>query len=192
MKKNRFGLLLFIIGIGFTLYPAIVHFQQGKEIEQLEMALEMIQNDKMEEDFLTINMDELQDVVRLSIPSIDLDQPVLATLSEENLNVALTQIKQNQVLGKGNFTIAGHLSTVDGRFFNRLPEVQIGEQVFITSGTDIYTYEIESNEVIEATDVNVLDDDENKSEITLITCTPSGKKRVAVKGRLVHIESSIE
>ena len=110
----------------------------------------------------------------LSVPSIDLYQPILETLSDDNLNVALTQIKEDQVLGSGNFTVAGHLSSepVDGRHFNRLPEVQIGDEVSVLTDKQVYTFTEDSREVTEETDVDVLDDG-NQSEIT---CTPSEKK----------------
>ena len=188
-KKANFrkiiGFLFVVIGISCMLFPIYFYVQQGREIEQLHQKLNIIQ----ESDVTHIEKKEesLGQVMMLSIPSIDLYQPILDTLSDDNLNVALTQIKEEQVLGSGNFTVAGHLSSVDGRHFNRLPEVQIGDEVSVLTDKQVYTFTVDSREVIEATDVDVLDDG-NQSEITLITCTPSGKKRLAVKGYLVDVE----
>ena len=188
-KKANFrkiiGLLFVVIGISCMLFPIYFYVQQGREIEQLHQKLNLIQ----ESDVTQIEKKEasLGQVMMLSIPSIDLYQPILETLSDDNLNVALTQIKEDQVLGSGNFTVAGHLSSVDGRHFNRLPEVQIGDEVSVLTDKQVYTFTVDSREVIEATDVDVLDDGD-QSEITLITCTPSGKKRLAVKGYLVDVE----
>ena len=188
-KKANFrkiiGFLFVVIGISCMLFPIYFYVQQGREIEQLYQKLNLIQ----ESDVTHIEKKEesLGQVMMLSIPSIDLYQPILDTLSDDNLNVALTQIKEEQVLGSGNFTVAGHLSSVDGRHFNRLPEVQIGDEVSVLTDKQVYTFTVDSREVIEATDVDVLDDG-NQSEITLITCTPSGKKRLAVKGYLVDVE----
>ena len=188
-KKANFrkiiGLLFVVIGISCMLFPIYFYVQQGREIEQLHQKLNIIQESEVTH--IEKKEESLGQVMMLSIPSIDLYQPILETLSDDNLNVALTQIKEDQVLGSGNFTVAGHLSSVDGRHFNRLPEVQIGDEVSVLTDKQVYTFTVDSREVIEATDVDVLDDGD-QSEITLITCTPSGKKRLAVKGYLVDVE----
>ena len=188
-KKANFrkiiGLLFVVIGISCMLFPIYFYVQQGREIEQLHQKLNIIQESEVTH--IEKKEESLGQVMMLLIPSIDLYQPILETLSDDNLNVALTQIKEDQVLGSGNFTVAGHLSSVDGRHFNRLPEVQIGDEVSVLTDKQVYTFTVDSREVIEATDVDVLDDGD-QSEITLITCTPSGKKRLAVKGYLVDIE----
>ena len=188
-KKANFrkiiGLLFVVIGISCMLFPIYFYVQQGREIEQLHQKLNITQESEVTH--IEKKEESLGQVMMLSIPSIDLYQPILETLSDDNLNVALTQIKEDQVLGSGNFTVAGHLSSVDGRHFNRLPEVQIGDEVSVLTDKQVYTFTVDSREVIEATDVDVLDDG-GQSEITLITCTPSGKKRLAVKGYLVDVE----
>ena len=183
--RKIFGLLFVVIGISCMLFPIYFYVQQGREIEQLHQKLNIIQESEVTH--IEQKEESLSQVMMLLIPSIDLYQPILETLSDDNLNVALTQIKEDQVLGSGNFTVAGHLSSVDGRHFNRLPEVQIGDEVSVLTDKQVYTFTVDSREVIEATDVDVLDDGV-QSEITLITCTPSGKKRLAVKGYLVDIE----
>ena len=183
--RKIIGILFVVIGISCMLFPIYFYVQQGREIEQLYQKLNIIQESKVTH--IEKKEESLDQVMMLSIPSIDLYQPILETLSDDNLNVALTQIKEEQVLGSGNFTVAGHLSSVDGRHFNRLPEVQIGDKVSVLTDKQVYTFTVDSREVIEATDVDVLDDGD-QSEITLITCTPSGKKRLAVKGYLVDVE----
>lgn len=183
--RKIIGLLFVVIGISCMLFPIYFYVQQGREIEQLHQKLNIIQESKVTH--IEKKEESLGQVMMLSIPSIDLYQPILETLSDDNLNVALTQIKEEQVLGSGNFTVAGHLSSVDGRHFNRLPEVQIGDEVSVLTDKQVYTFTVDSREVIEATDVDVLDDGD-QSEITLITCTPSGKKRLAVKGYIVDVE----
>ena len=183
--RKIFGLLFVVIGISCMLFPIYFYVQQGREIEQLHQKLNIIQESEVTH--IEQKEESLSQVMMLLIPSIDLYQPILETLSDDNLNVALTQIKEDQVLGSGNFTVAGHLSSVDGRHFNRLPEVQIGDEVSVLTDKQVYTFTVDSREVIEATDVDVLDDGD-QSEITLITCTPSGKKRLAVKGYIVDVE----
>ncbi len=190
MKK--LGSLLFLIGVGFMFYAIFIEEKQKEDISQLQSALEAIQNtDKTEsieqevESSLNISKDDLREVIMLKIPSIDLEAPVLPETTQKNLNVALTQIKKNQVPGKGNFTVAGHNSAVYGRHFNRLDEVDKNDKIYLTDEDNQFVYQVVSKKVIDPTDVDVLNDTPGQSEITLITCTISGVKRVAVKGQLM-------
>lgn len=178
------GVFLFCVGIGLIMYPMYFHYKQGNEIAQLEQALQQIESN--EDDGDNSDTELLQDTIRLIIPSIELNQPILPTTTEDNLNVALTQIKSNQEVGSGNFTIAGHLSTKEGRHFNQLPNVQVGAVVQLLKDEKLFTYKVDSKHIVEATDVAILNDKEEISEITLITCTPDGTQRLAVKGHLVQ------
>ena len=189
---RKIGGLFFVIGIVFLVYSFLIEQKQKEDINQLYSALETIRNtDKSESikqelsDSLNLDDMELTDVLTLSIPSIDLEAPVLPETTVESLNVALTQIKKNQVPGKNNFTIAGHNSAVYGRHFNRLDELEYGDRIYLIDGKKKFAYKVESKTVISPTDLEVLNNVEGKSEITLITCTLNGTKRIAVKGRLI-------
>ena len=150
------------------------------ESEGMEpIALEQIEN-------LSLTKEQLENVMELEIPYINIKQYILDETTDENLNIALTQIKPDQQPGIGNFTVAGHRGYRDGRHFSNLAKVPIGEKVYLHVDDKTLIYEIVSSEVIEPTFVEVLDDKEGKNEITLITCTVSGAKRVAVKGELVY------
>ena len=190
--KNTVGFLLLFIGVLLIAYPFYKEWEQNKEVRALEEALSLIENaDGNEVDLtniedLTLSKDEVENVLELEIPFIDMKHLVLDKTTDENLNIALTQIKQNQTPGSGNFTIAGHRGYRDGRHFSNLSSVPVGEMAYLHTKDKTYVYEIVSSEVIEDTDVQVLDDHDDLDELTLITCTISGKNRVAVKGNLVE------
>lgn len=190
--KNTVGFLLLLAGVLLIAYPFYKEWEQNKEVRALENALSLIENaDGNEVDLtniedLTLSKDEVENVLELEIPFIDMKHLVLDKTTDENLNIALTQIKQNQTPGSGNFTIAGHRGYRDGRHFSNLSSVPVGEMAYLHTKDKTYVYEIVSSEVIEDTDVQVLDDHDNLDELTLITCTISGKNRVAVKGNLVE------
>ncbi|MCG3087954.1 class D sortase [Sporosarcina sp. MB25] len=192
-KKSILGILFLLTGLVLVSIPLYVEWNQNKEVKAMEQALSLIaQSDGTEPvaldaiPNLTLTEDELTHVMELEIPYIDMKQHILEKTTDENLNIALTQIKPDQVPGVGNFTVAGHRGYRDGRHFSNLAKVPIGEKVYLHAGEDTYVYEIKSSEVIEPTFVEVLDDTQGKNEITMITCTISGKKRVAVKGELVE------
>jgi len=79
----------------------------------------------------------------LKIPSINLSLPILKGDTKTNLNIGVCEVKSSGALGStGNYILAGHYSKIRGRFFNRLPEIQIGASVFISSYTHSYEYEV--------------------------------------------------
>lgn len=188
--KKALGAILLFAGIGLMLYPFLIERQQAKGTESLEQALALIDTGEPANlDELPVSQADLEGTFSLEIPSIGLEQYILPETTEENLNLALTQIKPDQVPGQGNFTIAGHRGWRDGRHFSNLSEVAIGEQVMLHADGQTFVYEITESAVIPPTAVEVLDDQPDVDELTLITCTVSGKDRLAVKGKLVETES---
>lgn len=189
--KKTIGISLMLAGILLIAYPFYKEWEEAKEVRALENALALIESSEDGEvdlstiEDLTLSQEALENVLELEIPYIDMNHQVLDQTTDKNLSLALTQIKENQTPGIGNFTIAGHRGYRDGRHFSNLDEVPVGEKAYLHTKNKTYVYEITSSEVIEATDVDVLDDQEDLKELTLITCTISGRQRVAVKGKLI-------
>lgn len=194
--KLFLGLVLLVAGVALIATPFYHEWQQQKELRALDDALAMIEDesDSSESDYEVADRkftkEELESVYELEIPSIGLNQKVLGETTEENLNMSLAQIKQDQVPGEGNFTIAGHRGYRGDRHFRDLPNVENGEEVHLTADGKTYIYEINKSEVIEATDVDVLDETDDKDEITMITCTIGGQQRISVQGDLVDVISN--
>lgn len=179
--------MFFLVGLILITIPLVYEWKYAKQSAVLENALSLVNTDFQEGDFkdVSFSKDQLKKVLELEIPSIDLKQKVMNETTEENLKIALTQIKEGQVPGKGNFTIAGHRGYRGDRHFRKLPDVQIGEKVYLHAKGQTFVYEVTNSIVIKPTEVEVLKDTPGKNEITLITCTLSGLKRVVVKGKLV-------
>lgn len=194
--KKWIGILVIFLGLGLIAYPFYAEYEQNKEVQALEEAMELIMStdegkevDLSEIEHLPFTEEEIRNVMELEIPYLNIRHKVLDTTTPENLNLALTQIKEEQTPGEGNFTIAGHRGYRDGRHFSNLAEVPIGEEVYLHVGSTKYVYQITDRDVVEATDVHVLDDREGIDELTMITCTISGKQRVAVRAKLLDIVS---
>lgn len=192
-----------VIAIGFILVgvillsiPLYIEYEQSKQVRALEEALFLIQEaDGDEVDLssvadLSLSKDSLHHVMELEIPAIGLKQKVLNETSEETLAIALTQIKEQQVPGKGNFTIAGHRGYRDGRHFSNLAHVPVGSTVYLHDGGQTYVYEVKRSQVIEPTHVEILEDRPGEAELTMITCTVSGKQRVAVTAEFIEATPS--
>lgn len=108
----------------------------------------------------------------LRIPKINLEEAVKEGSTKSVLSSALGHVENTAFPGKnGNCCIAGHRNYVFGKYFNRLEEVTSGDIIEIETMNNIYTYEVDSIEVVEPEDVSVLDYSDGKN-LTLITCTP--------------------
>ncbi|WP_230309281.1 class D sortase [Planomicrobium sp. YIM 101495] len=197
MKVKRIlGWLLLATGLLCLATPLWIEWHHHQDVTALEEALSLVadaQDGETSKEVVAQNgftVQELEQVMELEIPSISLKQFVLSETTEENLNIALTQIKEHQQPGAGNFTIAGHRGYRDGRHFSKLDQVEAGEEIRLHAGGKTYVYVISGAAVIAETDVHVLNDTPDRTEITLITCTPSGKQRIAVTGELQEVIDS--
>ncbi|BAD66098.1 sortase [Shouchella clausii] len=191
-KRTLFiGMLLIIAGLALVAVPLTKEWQQANGVAQLEKALAAVQTgetiEKTDDSPSSWTKEQLEAVMELEIPAIDLKQYILDETTDENLALTLTQIKQEQVPGEGNFAVAGHRGYRGDRHFRQLPNVQKGDEIRLHADDGkTYIYVVKSTEIIEPTDVDVLNDGE-QPEITLITCTLSGQQRVAVKGDLIDV-----
>lgn len=111
----------------------------------------------------------------LNVDCLGLILPVKSDFSYANLNKAVCRYDGS--VYKDNMIIAGHNFS---RHFGRLKDAVTGSRVTFTDGDgNIFEYKIS-----EITQVNGADVEEMKSgdwDMTLFTCTLSGKSRVAVR-----------
>lgn len=122
--------------------------------------------------------------LRLIIPKLSLDVPVLEGATKDNLRVAVTHLEGTGRVGVvgENSVILGHRSFVTGQFFSELDKLQTGDTFSITSSTAKFEYEVIDQKIIDPSDVSVLSATPDQSLVTLITCHPrySSKQRLVV------------
>jgi len=166
-KKTLIGILFLLTGLVLVFYQFHKEWNHSKRVQAMEQALSLIaESEGMEPialeqiENLSLTKEQLENVMELEIPYINIKQYILDETTDENLNIALTQIKPDQQPGIGNFTVAGHRGYRDGRHFSNLAKVPIGEKVYLHVDDKTLIYEIVSSEVIEPTFVEVLDDKE--------------------------------
>lgn len=111
----------------------------------------------------------------LSIPKIDARLPVTAGVSEEQLKISEGWVMQTALIGSGgNAVIAGHRSYTYGKHFNRLGELEAGDEIFYTAadGTEM-CFAVSEILTVLPDDPAVFDAPaEGASQLTLYTCTP--------------------
>jgi sortase A len=142
---------------------------------------------------------------RIVIPRINKNVPLISVPNEKKWNKLEKIIQgglQNGVVvhpvshspgNFGNFFVTGHSSYYNwdkGRFkdvFALLHEVKIGDSVEVYWEGKLYKYRIQKRKVVAPSEIGVLNQPRDHSEITLMTCTPVGTNtnRLILKGELI-------
>jgi sortase A len=105
---------------------------------------------------------------RLEIPRLGVSAVVRAGSDARTLRLAIGHIPGTAFPGDpGNVGMAAHRDT----FFRRLGDVEIGDEVRVITPEGTFLYEVEGTQVVEPTDVWVLDPTDEPS-LTLVTCYP--------------------
>lgn len=123
----------------------------------------------------------------LSIPSISCKEVIREGSSKGTLAKALGHMEGTAFPGQiGNCAIAGHRNYNFGMYFNRLDEVELDDEITISTQTDTFTYKVTEIKVVEPEDLSVLEQGDD-TRVTLITCTPLyiATHRLIVIGELI-------
>ena len=125
-------------------------------------------------------------VATVSIPSLNLNYPVLSETDDELLKISPCKFWGPNPNEVGNFCIVGH-NYRNKKFFSKVPTLDIGETIELTdmSGRTL-TYKIYDKYTVDPTDVRCTSQlTSGKKEVTLITCTDDSQQRVVVKATQV-------
>lgn len=128
----------------------------------------------------------------LSIPDINLELPVFNGITYETMMYGAGTAKPNQQMGKGNYALASHtiFNTFNGNIvsnllFGNLVYAQTGQNIYLTDKDRVYEYKIDTIYKVNVSQGNIIEDHDEKKEITLYTCTTlSGDERLVVHGLL--------
>lgn len=139
----------------------------------------------------SLNFDKKLVIGLLLIPDLDMDLPILKGITDANLMVGAGTMRQDQVMGEGNYPLSGHNMKNKDLLFGALMDIEVGTQVIISDGQMIYEYEIYENLVVPDTAMDMILDkkaeERGKPIISLMTCYHSSKtgKRFFSLGELV-------
>ncbi|MFJ5769395.1 class D sortase [Psychrobacillus sp. NPDC093180] len=202
MMKKHIGNLLILIAISMLI---IVGHGMLKNKQHQEQLVESFANIKTEaatseskgsqptkdEDESTLSMERADDAMGiLTIDSIDLQAPVVRGAAPEKLNKALGTIDglDEPETINGTSAIAGHQSHVFGQFFNRLNELQIGDQFELETITETLRYEIFDIVVVKPENVDILKRQKGITLLSLVTCFPerSNQFRLVVQAKQIY------
>jgi sortase A len=75
---------------------------------------------------------------------------------------------------RGNVVISGHISSYqEGAVFKRLPEINVGDGVIVSTEDQDFLYRVVDKQVVLPTQIEVMNSTDEET-LTLITCVPDG------------------
>jgi sortase A len=131
-------------------------------------------------------------VAIIRIPAIGVDKAVVEGVSLKDLRKGPGHYPGTPLPGEeGNAAIAGHRTTY-GAPFNRLDELDAGDEILVTTLRGSYTYKVESKTVVRPDQVEVLDPTPTP-RLTLTTCHPkySASQRLVIAAGLAPGETAL-
>jgi sortase A len=125
-------------------------------------------------------------MARIAIPDIGVDKIVVEGVSLDDLKRGPGHYPDTPMPGQaGNSAIAGHRTTY-GAPFNRIDELDNGDEILITTSQGSFRYEVSGQQIVSPSQVEVLND-HGDNRLTLTACHPkySAAQRIIVTATLV-------
>lgn len=180
-------LVIIIVAVAMHIYNKRLDSNQSV-LEEMTQVIPQEENIIVEDELITstceIDGNTYEVVAILNIPKLEIQYPVLSSTSKELLKVSVNKYWGPNPNKEGNFCIVGH-NYNDERFFGKLHNIQIGNQIELTDmAGNTKVYYVYDTYVVDPEDTNCTSQKTNgATEITLITCTKNFKQRFIVKAR---------
>ena len=181
--KNKISKILITMGlliiIGSLILITYSKYMENKALSSFE--------EKIERQEVITEVNTGDEIGIIEIKSVNLKNVIVESTDKKYLNHHVCHFENSAMPGEdGNFALAGHSSTYYyNQVFNELHKVKIGDEIIIKTINDEFTYTITETIVVESDEIEGLDKDMIKKEITLVTCTNGGKQRFIVKGEVL-------
>lgn len=180
-KLTRFlGITLIIVGLVMLAYNLIPSFVINQQADDSAVVLEDVTPDQLQEnknengeiDFSAIedisadaalNAEDIDPdllVGQLVIPSIDLNLPIFKSMTNSTLLAGAAVMKHDQVMGEGNYAIAGHYTHTSDNLFGPLRNLEEGATIRLSDKDKIYEYQLVNYEVVPATAIEMIEDEQ--------------------------------
>ena len=145
--------------------------------------------------YTTKNGAQYTTVAVVEIPKINITYPVIYSedtseqATEDLLKISVVKYWGPEANRPGNFCIVGH-NYHNKRFFSKAATLENGDSIYITdTNNKTLEYKVYNNYVVEPNDLKCTSQLTNgATDITLITCTMTGKQRTIIKARAVNAD----
>lgn len=134
----------------------------------------------------------------IEIPKIDVSLPIYHGTSEEALEKGAGHLDVTAlpIGGEGNHSvISAHRGLPSAELFTRLDEMEKGDEFYIHVLDKTLAYEVDQIEVILPEELALLQPEDGKDLVTLLTCTPYAVNthRLLVRGtRIPYVEEEAQ
>lgn len=123
----------------------------------------------------TTYSEELTVIAIISIPKIDVVMPVFSTSTLYAMDFGAVHVAGTTQIGEiGNCGIAAHRGRSKTYFFNRINELEPGDEIVINYQGEDYEYTIYETLIVNPDQVEVLNRSSTEKVLTLISCHPPG------------------
>ena len=173
---------------------------ENEEVEEinLEQLIQANQNagSRLDTEEYTTNAGaQYTTVAVIEIPKIEITYPVIYSqdtseqTTEDLLKISVVKYWGPEANNPGNFCIVGH-NYHNKRFFSKAATLENGDSIYLTDiNNKTLEYKVYDNYVVEPHDLKCTSQLTNgATDITLITCTMTGKQRTIIKARAVDAE----
>ena len=144
--------------------PEGVRFNEAEVPEHLRPLVETMAN-------LPVPTSSPQQAVRVQIPAIDVDAPVVQGDGWEQLKKGVAQHLGTPNPGQnGNIVLSAH-NDVFGEIFRHLDRLQEGDKVILYTNQRAFVYVVKQTQIVEPTQVEVMAGTQ-EPVVTLISCYP--------------------
>lgn len=127
-------------------------------------------------------------IASVAVPSVGICLPVFKGLENDGLYYGAGTLSSDQEMGTGNYGIASHRSDQADLLFTPLEEITLGDKIYLTDLSNVYTYVAIRKEKVDPSAVEVLDVDPNRRLVTLLTCGDIyATTRIVVQGELESV-----
>lgn len=211
-KKIILSILL-VISIGLILYTPIRNNYLAQKTNKYAVSKvskrkieenKKINNDKVSfdwSDVKSISEKELIESLKsgsslpviggIAIPDLNMNLPIFKGVTNEALMYGAGTMKEEQDMGNGNYALASHhvsgFTGASNLLFSPLVNAKEGMLIYLTDKTNIYKYTIKEIKTVLPTDIEVIDDKENETLLTLVTCDDfAAQKRIVVVASLTE------
>lgn len=123
------------------------------------------------------------------VPSVSIKLPIFKGCSNENLLYGAGTLSPDQKMGEGNYALASHRTSNPNLLFTPLDRLSLGADIYLIGPDKIFVYQATYKERVSPTKVELLEEEEGKKKITLITCGEmEGQTRLVVQGELKEVQ----
>lgn len=177
-----FTFLVLAILVGTREYKALKTYNDSKKALETFETLTNIDGSTVAYEELDAKIGKYKIIGSIKIDAIGLEYPILEKTNKDSLWLSVTKLSGPPLNELGNVGIAGH-NTRNGTLFGKLSNINKNDIIEITDTKNrTIKYQVYSIYSVLPTDLEPLKTTiDNKRELTLITCTGGGKKRLVVK-----------